>query len=144
ERVAALFREEVVLKGTIVFREGAAATSLYIIVSGQVRVEIGREPVAHLGPGEWFGEMALITGAPRSAPVEVTAECRLLVLEHRAFVDLLAAYPALYEQLAAILSRRLAARTSHGKGRHPGYEVVLVENRGRWADAMDVVDALVG
>jgi NTE family protein len=57
---------------------------------------------------------------------------------------LLAAYPALYEQLAAILSRRLAARTSHGKGRHPGYEVVLVENRGRWADAMDVVDALVG
>lgn len=143
ERVAALFREEVVPKGTIVFREGDAATSLYIIVSGQVRVEIGREPVAHLGPGEWFGEMALITGAPRSATIEVTAECRLLVLEHRAFVDLLAAYPALYEQLAAILSRRLA-RTSHGEGRPPGYEVVLVENRGRWPDAMDVVDALVG
>jgi NTE family protein len=142
ERVAALFREEELPKGTVVFREGDVAASLYIVASGQVRVDIGREPVAHLGQGEWFGEMALITGAPRSATVEVTADCRLLVLDHRAFADLLAAYPALYEQLAAILSRRLA-RTSRGEGRRPGYEVVLIENRGRWPDAVELVDALV-
>jgi NTE family protein len=141
ERVLAFFREECLPRGAVVFREGDPGTSLYIVVSGEVRVSVGGRTVAHLGPGEWVGEMAVLTRTPRSATVEVTLDSRLLVLDGPAFARLLELQPALSEQLAAILSRRLS-RTSHGEGTQRGYEVVLVDNRGRWPDVREFIEAL--
>jgi NTE family protein len=140
-RVAALFQEVTLPRGTVVFQEGDAGRTLYVVVSGEVRVTSAGRVVAHLGPGEWFGEMSLITGASRSATVDVTLDCRLLALDAAAFARLLELHPPVYAQLAEILSRRLS-RTSRGEGGVRTYEVVFVENAARWQDWRDVVAAL--
>lgn len=68
--------------GTTVFRQGDTGGSMYVIRAGRVRVlktAHGRERVVTtLGPGEFFGEMAVVTGHPRSATVEVVEESELL------------------------------------------------------------------
>jgi len=69
-------------KGSTVFRQGDPGGSLYVIRAGKVRVlkdSHGRQRmVTTLGPGDFFGEMAVVTGRPRSATVEVLEEVELL------------------------------------------------------------------
>jgi CRP-like cAMP-binding protein len=69
-------------EGTTVFRQGEPGGSLYVIRAGKVRVlkeTNGRtRMVTILGPGEFFGEMAVVTGKPRSATVEVLEDAELL------------------------------------------------------------------
>src|SRR5438552_278773 len=89
EELAGRFHEQRHAKGTVLFREGDAGESFYIVVSGQVEVRAGGRVVAYFGPGECFGEMALLTGAPRSATVVVVLDCRLLTLDGSAFARLL-------------------------------------------------------
>jgi CRP/FNR family cyclic AMP-dependent transcriptional regulator len=68
--------------GTTVFRQGDPGGSMYVIRSGKVRVlkeSHGRQRVVMtLGPGDFFGEMAVVTGRPRSATAEVIEEAELL------------------------------------------------------------------
>ena len=138
DRVEAHCREECWPAGAVVFREGDPGTSLYIVVSGEVDVRVGERTVARLGAGEWLGEMALVTGAPRSATIVVALDCRLLVLDTSAFGQLLEVQPHLYEELAGILGRRLSVTSRGTSVRH--YEIVLVDNRGRWGSRRTVVE----
>jgi len=68
--------------GTTVFRQGDPGGSMYVIRAGKVRVlkeSHGRQRVVTtLGPGDFFGEMAVVTGRPRSATAEVVEEAELL------------------------------------------------------------------
>ena len=68
--------------GTTVFRQGDTGGSMYVIRAGRVRVlkeTHGRQRVVTtLGPGDFFGEMAVVTGRPRSATAEVIEEAELL------------------------------------------------------------------
>lgn len=73
-------------KGAIVINEGDEAGTLFVIVSGAVKAylsdESGKEVIlSTLGPGEYFGELALFDDTPRSASVAVTEACRLMVLQ---------------------------------------------------------------
>lgn len=81
-----------------VFNQGDPGTALYIIRSGKVRIfrrdEDGLEiDLSVLGPGESFGEMALLAGEPRSAHAEVLEEANLMVLPKEAFDRLLREFP---------------------------------------------------
>lgn len=72
-------------KNTVILCEGDKSDSLYIIVSGRIKVLIGDEEgkeviLSMLGPGEFFGEMALIDDHPRSANVESTEPCELIII----------------------------------------------------------------
>ncbi len=105
-------------KGDIIFREGAPGDSMYIIQSGQVEVISegqGDEPdavFAHLGPGSFFGEMALLLGERRSATVRVVLDAELWEL-HKSDLDfILKRHPAIALHLSRELSRRLS-RTIH-------------------------------
>jgi NTE family protein len=138
--IAELFREISLPSGAVLFQEGDVGAALYVIVSGELEVVASGRPVARLGPGELVGEMALLTGAPRSATVVVTRDVHLLVLEVAAYRRLLEIHPRLYEQMAAILSRRLAV-TSRGAGARR-CEIVFVHDRGRWPERTALVDAL--
>jgi len=79
--------------GAVIFEEGDPGSRMYVIQSGRVRVEksIGGRSVvlAMLGPGDFFGEMALLEGQPRSAGAVVAEAARILELDEEAFVDLL-------------------------------------------------------
>ncbi len=69
-------------KGTTVFRQGDAGGSVYVIRAGKVRVlketQGRRRMVTMLGPGDFFGEMAVVTGMPRTATIEVVEDADLL------------------------------------------------------------------
>jgi CRP-like cAMP-binding protein len=116
ERVAAIGAEEDHPLGTTLFAEGDPGTKFYVVLSGAVRVSrmvpgMGEEALAILKPGAYFGEMALIEDAPRSAHALVHEHARLFViakqdLEELLFVDRELAYELLWN-LVRTLSRRL-------------------------------------
>ena len=96
-----LFRaveHQVAAPGTIIFRQGDPGDRFYVIRSGNVRVfrkDAGglETDLSVLGPGESFGEMALLTGEARSANVEAIEETRLMVLSKEQFERILKDFP---------------------------------------------------
>ena len=78
--------------GAAVFREGDAGGDMFIIESGQidiVRKVRGEEPVATLGPGDFFGEMSMLEDQPRFAGAFARTQVRALRIERAAFTDML-------------------------------------------------------
>ncbi len=112
KKIAARFRKETHPKGTVIYHKGDTGNKLYLIASGQVALldnANGREStVAVLGQGEIFGEMALLTGEPRSVSVRLDATSDLLVLDKKDFDDLMAQNPNIGIFLSQIISHRLA------------------------------------
>lgn len=99
--------------GELVVRQGDASSELFIIDQGEVVVEVTAENaktrvVAKLGPGKFFGEMALMTGEPRAATVRAQTECELLVVDHEAFHETLATAPEVVEKISDLLAMRQA------------------------------------
>src|ERR1044071_8085227 len=93
-RVARLLKEFKASENEVIFQQGEAGDSLYIVLSGRVRIattdHFGRERVlAFYGPGEFFGDIAALTGEPRSATASASTDVRLLQLRKEDF-DLLA------------------------------------------------------
>src|ERR1019366_3172099 len=73
------------------------------------RVEGGEaSELAMLGPGDYFGEMGLLTGEVRSATVRARTACDLVVIDHDAFHDVLAAHPEVVDRLGSLLAMRQA------------------------------------
>jgi CRP-like cAMP-binding protein len=66
-----------------------------------------------MGPGDFFGEMAMITGERRNATVRATGECTLLVVSHAAFEQIVRTHPRLVEDLGQVLARRQASLLAH-------------------------------
>jgi len=96
--------------GAVVFEEGDPGSRMYVIQAGEVRILKrvgGRELTLELlGPGEAFGEMALLEGQPRSATAVVEAAARILEIDEAAFADLVRRNG----EIALRLLRRLSAR----------------------------------
>ena len=102
--------------GETIIREGAPASALYIILSGKVHFEVaegGAAPVATAGPGDFFGELALIEEHPRSATViaDEPTECILFVAWE--FTALLKEFPEMAVPLRNALIARLHRREHH-------------------------------
>jgi small-conductance mechanosensitive channel/CRP-like cAMP-binding protein len=111
--LAAATTKRMYAPGEIIVRQGEPSAELFIIDQGTVVVEVTSETgktraVAKLGAGKFFGEMALMTGEPRSATVRAETECELLVVGHAAFHDTLAAVPGLVEKISDLLATRQA------------------------------------
>ncbi|MDB4975602.1 MAG: Potassium efflux system KefA protein [Myxococcaceae bacterium] len=97
-------------KGETITREGAVAHHLYIILAGSVSVRVGgiedRREVNRLVAGEFFGEMALLTGERRSASCIALDEVQCYRLDAEAFRSLLARHPELAQRVAQVLAER--------------------------------------
>lgn len=92
------------------FREGDTSTNLFVILEGQLKVVKGDRLLAQLAPGNHVGEMALLSGLPRSASVVATKHSRLLRLEQNDFLNLVREEPVMGTQLLIGLARELSAR----------------------------------
>ncbi|MFN9812891.1 MAG: Stp1/IreP family PP2C-type Ser/Thr phosphatase [Deltaproteobacteria bacterium] len=75
--------------GSFIVREGDEGDELFIVLRGKVRVESAKAPIAELGPGQHFGEMALVDKAPRSADILAVEESALLSIRRREFFDII-------------------------------------------------------
>jgi CRP/FNR family transcriptional regulator, cyclic AMP receptor protein len=98
--------------GDVVIEQGAPGDALYVILSGSARAR-GRPAARKLGVGDYFGEMALLDGAPRSATVVATGELHVMRLPRRAFLSLAEHEPAVALRMLGNLGsqiRRLEIR----------------------------------
>ena len=106
-RIVARHAERVtVAPGTEVVRQGESGDAFFLLLSGEATVARDGIDVADLGPGDWFGELALLDPAPRAATVTVTAPAELAALGARMFKVLLRELPALSAAMLASLARR--------------------------------------
>ena len=110
--VARIAQVREVEAATVLTRKGERGDEFFLILDGQARVLVSVRKRAKLGPGEFFGEMSLLDGGPRSATVVAETAMRLLVIHRRDFSRLLTDVPDLPRSLLAVLSRRL--RQSEG------------------------------
>jgi CPA2 family monovalent cation:H+ antiporter-2 len=91
--------------GERIIRAGDKADSVYFISEGEVEVSISDRRIK-LGPGDFFGEMALISGLPRSADVTALDYSRFATLSRRDFRQFLSRYPDIRDQIAAVTAQR--------------------------------------
>lgn len=103
-----LITDEVdVRSGTELVHEGRVAHEFFVIVSGEVSIDRGGREINRLGAGDFLGEIALIDGGPRTATATAVADCRLLVLTHAGFHQLLDTSPAIRVAVLEVLGQRL-------------------------------------
>ena len=93
--------------GSIIFREGDEASELFVIKSGQVRVQIGNRTIRELGAESIFGEMALIHSEPRSATVTAITDVELVPVSEKQFLFLVSQTPYFALKVMRVLAQRL-------------------------------------
>ena len=118
EALASSLGRRTFAKGMVIFHKGGLGRSLYIIESGQVRIfslsETGQEISINIyGPGELFGELAILDGLPRSAGAMAMEMTVTLTLYRDDFLRCLEASPRMVKDIVAVLSRRLRYTTAY-------------------------------
>jgi voltage-gated potassium channel len=104
--VAELLRPRDFPAGAVIMRRGAAGDRMYFIIDGEVEVQLASQNVI-LGVGQFFGELALLTGAPRNATVVALEACTLLALDIVDFHGLLGRHPELARVIREEAEQRL-------------------------------------
>jgi len=93
--------------GKVVVEEGKGGDEFFVLATGKASVTRGGTEVAVLGPGDYFGELALLDRAPRNATVTATTELEVFLLGRREFNGLLAEVPTLSRKLMTGMARRI-------------------------------------
>ena len=132
--------------GDTVFRQGDAGERLFVVKSGVLEVVaapadgVDPVPVAYLGTGEVLGELALLTGSPRSATVRSPERAELFAVEKSVFFDLMDVLPAFSRNLCVVLARRLEATTL----KVPRASGKQLQGNLRYFDLATVIQTLIG
>lgn len=90
-----------------IFTQGDDGRSLYIVISGRVRVHIGAKELAQVGEGGFFGEMSLFDSEPRSASITTLAPCTCLVLTQQQLYEAIEETPGIAINIITLLSYRI-------------------------------------
>ena len=111
-------RERPLRRGQVLLREGDSGDEMFLVRSGSLVISKGvtgrvEQVLARVGPGDFFGEMALFDRSPRSATIQADSDTMLLVLDHAALAKLTEESPraaaAFFESLVLIFIERLRA-----------------------------------
>ena len=95
--------------GDVIFREGDQAQELFVIRSGEVRIQIGNRTIAELSADSIFGEMALIDNEPRSASAIAVTDVELVAVSEKQFLFLVSQTPYFALKVMRVLAQRLRA-----------------------------------
>lgn len=104
EQVARLSDEVTVDAGQRIVEQGDFAREAFVILEGNAAVVLDNRAIAQLGPGDHFGELALLDGGTRTANVDALSPMRLLVIHRPAFMGLLDEQPALARKIMATMA----------------------------------------
>ncbi len=97
-------------KGTKVVTEGATGVEFFVLLSGHAKVSRRGRTLSTLGPGDSFGELALIAGTPRRATVTTTEPCEVMVLMRGDFMALLDEFPRMSRKMLTSLAAWVTER----------------------------------
>ena len=122
-------------RGTPIFAKGDPPTSLFAVISGTVKISIssadGRSAILNLiGPGEIFGEVAVLDGHARTADATANTNCEIFVIDRREFLPFVRSQPALAMKFIELLCARLRWTSDQVE------EVILQDLPGRLASAL--------
>ncbi|MBV8385791.1 MAG: cyclic nucleotide-binding domain-containing protein [Acidimicrobiia bacterium] len=106
-RIARLADPDDVKEGETLVSEGQQGKELFVIISGNATVIRKGRKVATLGPGDYFGELAVLNPAPRTATVKATTPMEVLIVRGRELGVLLADVPIVARKLLAGMALRL-------------------------------------
>lgn len=109
EHLAASLIPLEVSRGAEIVRQGEAGDRFYVVAEGEVDVAVNGVHLTTLGPGESFGEIALLRDVPRTATVAAENEASLYALERDEFIAAVTGHPASAEAADAVVAARLAS-----------------------------------
>lgn len=107
-KLAAIADEIDLREGTVLTREGRSAHEFFVLVEGTVRVTKDGRTLADLGPGEWLGEIALLTKAARTATATATSPVVALVIVDRDFRRVVEEIPSIAMKVLSCVADRMA------------------------------------
>jgi CRP/FNR family transcriptional regulator, cyclic AMP receptor protein len=96
-------------EGTVLTREGRPGREFFVLIEGTAQVTKKGKTIAELGPGDWLGEIALITDSPRTATVTATSPVDVLVITDRRFRSVVETMPSIALKVLARVGERLAS-----------------------------------
>jgi CRP-like cAMP-binding protein len=111
--VSSLVTQIDVKEGKTLTREGEHGNEFVIILEGEAEVRVGDEVVATRGPGDYFGEIALIANRPRTATVVAKTPMKFEVIGRREFQTMLHDNPSIATELLGVTADRLAETDGH-------------------------------
>jgi CRP/FNR family cyclic AMP-dependent transcriptional regulator len=102
--------------GQVLFRYGDVGDAAYVIIKGGADVSVttptGEIPVAHLGDGDFLGEIAILCDTPRTATVTASTELKALRIRKESFFELLRQFPEMAIEMTRLLAERLTRTTT--------------------------------
>lgn len=134
EFIARRLKTETFAAGETIVRQGDTGNSLYIIISGLVKVTRREKDgtsleLARLQGGDYFGEMSLLAGQPRSADITTLIDTATLVLFKQDMDDILQEYPSIAVHFSKVLSKRLRDTSHLQLSSKPTISVVSIYSR---------------
>jgi CRP/FNR family cyclic AMP-dependent transcriptional regulator len=110
ERIAASMKERTFSEGDTVTAEGSSGVGFFIIESGNAKVTVGGEDRRRLGPGDYFGEVALLNESARTATITAESELKCYGLTSWEFRPLVETQPSIAWKLLQAMSKTYQAR----------------------------------
>jgi len=107
ERLSMLAEEVDAAPGKVLMRQGEDGGDLMVIVRGRVAIDRDGSRLNTMGPGDFFGEIALVVGGPRTATATTEEPTTLLVVNHRDFHSMVEEFPDIAVQLLNTLAHRV-------------------------------------
>lgn len=107
QKVAKVSEEVDIEAGRTIVDQGRVGHEFFLILEGNAVVRRNNRKIADLGPGEYFGELAILDRGPRSASVVANTDMRVLVLSQGAFVGVLDTIPGMATKLLTHMAQRL-------------------------------------
>jgi voltage-gated potassium channel len=138
-QIMRLLRSQMVEGGEIIVRRGDLGHSMYFIASGRVEIELSDGRHAYLGDGQFFGEMAVLKSARRSATVRALQRTQLLVLDARDLRMLMASRPDIGTRVHEVAQARAEELRKAASA-----EAALTPGDGTQAEAAEEAGVVVG
>jgi CRP-like cAMP-binding protein len=116
QRVAKASDEVSIDAGRVLVEQGRTGHEFFLILDGEAVIRRNNRKIATLGPGQYFGELAILDRGPRSASVIANTDMRVLVLGQREFVGVLDSIPGMASKLLTTMAQRLREADTRAVG----------------------------